>query len=92
MAKKKITPPQLRKPAEPKVANVEQFVSGTSDRSTAQTSGRPAIQRKDGRTLRKMTIYMPVDLAKRLAVHCAAADVDMSDTVVEAVTAHLAAQ
>jgi hypothetical protein len=39
-----------------------------------------------------MTIYLPVDLAKRLAVHSAAEGVDMSDTVAEALTVHLNAR
>ncbi len=44
------------------------------------------LQRKDGRQVRKMTIYLPVDLAKRLAMHCTAVEVDMSETVAEALS------
>jgi hypothetical protein len=47
------------------------------------------VERKDGRELRRMTIYLPVKLAKRLAVHCAENDQDMSSVVVEAVSHHL---
>lgn len=47
------------------------------------------LARKDGRTLRRMTLYLPVDLARRLAVHCAESDTDMSTVVTEALRKHL---
>ncbi len=46
---------------------------------------RAVLARKDGRELRRMTIYLPTGLARRLAVYCAERDVDMSDVVAEAV-------
>jgi hypothetical protein len=36
-----------------------------------------------------MTLYLPGDLARRLAVHCAEHDLEMSDVVTEAVRRHL---
>jgi hypothetical protein len=53
----------------------------------ASSGGRrsPLLARKDGRTLRRMTLYLPADLARRLAVHCAERDVDMSAVVTDAV-------
>lgn len=48
------------------------------------------VARSDGRTLRRMTLYLPDDLARRLAVHCAREDQEMSAVVSEAVRRHLA--
>jgi hypothetical protein len=48
------------------------------------------ISRKDGRMLKRMTLYLPADLARRLAIHCAEQDIDMSTVVTEAVRRHLA--
>ena len=64
-------------------ANVE-----TLKRSDVQTS-KATVQRKDGRELRRMTIYLPADLAGRLRVCCAGRDVDVSAFIAEAVAARL---
>jgi hypothetical protein len=47
------------------------------------------VSRKDGRTLKRMTLYLPLDLARRLAIHCAEREIDMSTVVSEAVRRHL---
>jgi len=47
------------------------------------------VTRTDGRELRRMTIYLPADLAKRLAVRCAELDADLSAVIAEAVAKHL---
>jgi hypothetical protein len=47
------------------------------------------VSRKDGRTLKRMTLYLPLELARRLAVHCAEREMDMSTVVSEAVRRHL---
>jgi len=47
------------------------------------------VTRTDGRELRRMTVYLPADLAKRLAVRCAELDADLSAVIAEAVTKHL---
>ncbi len=75
--------------------NAEAFVAAAEppvERSDARTSGRrnvktarSVVARKDGRTLRRMTIYLPVESAKRLAVHCAENNVDISEVVAELV-------
>src|SRR2546427_8452163 len=54
-----------------------------------QASSSVHVSRKDGRTLKRMTLYLPADLAKRLAVHCAEQEIDMSAVVTEAVRRHL---
>jgi hypothetical protein len=47
------------------------------------------VERVDGRTLRRMTVYLPADLAKRLRGYCAERDVDVSDEIARAVAALL---
>jgi hypothetical protein len=46
---------------------------------------RGVLPRADGREVKRMTIYMPPELAKRLAVYSAESDRDISDVVSEAV-------
>ena len=47
------------------------------------------VARKDGRKLKRMTLYLPAELAKHLAIHCAERDVDMSTVVTEGVRRHV---
>src|SRR5215467_4909712 len=47
------------------------------------------VSRKDGRTLKRMTLYLPLELARRLAIHCAEREIDMSAVVTEAVRRYL---
>jgi hypothetical protein len=56
----------------------------TSKRSKPSPS-RAVLERADGRTLRRMTVYLPTDLAKRLALHCVERDQDMSAVIAESV-------
>ncbi len=62
-----------------------------NERSEVQTSkhSRSVVQRKDGRQLKRATVYLPVDLARQLAVHCAETDGDLSATVALAITRYL---
>jgi len=39
---------------------------------------RNVVKRADGRELRRMTVYLPPDVAHRLAVRCAELEVDVS--------------
>ena len=55
---------------------------------TTQTS-RSVVHRVDGRELRRMTIYLPTELAKKLRMQCAAADIDVSSFVTDALAARL---
>lgn len=41
------------------------------------------VTRKDGRELRRLAVYLPASLARKLAIHCASEDLDTS-TVIEA--------
>ena len=47
---------------------------------------RKTVHRADGRELRKQTIYFETALAKRLAVHCAETEEDLSVVVAAAVS------
>lgn len=58
-------------------------------RSRGRVKGRAVVERKDGRALRRMTLYLPVDLAKRLALHCVEHERDMSEVVTAAVEREL---
>lgn len=82
----------LRRSPTPTAIRGERFDAQTL-RSEAERSARGAarhvVARKDGRKLKRMTLYLPADLAKRLAIHCAERDVDMSAVVTEAVRRHL---
>lgn len=59
-----------------------------SEQSAATAKSR--VQRRDGRELRRMTLYMPVDLATRLRVRCSELDREVSAVVTEAVASYLA--
>ena len=47
---------------------------------------RGARERKDGTIVRQLTIYVPVDLAKKLAIFCAEHDRDTSEVIAEGVS------
>ncbi len=47
------------------------------------------VERKDGRHLRRMTVYLPPDMHKRLALYCVENERDMSDVIREALLQHL---
>ena len=47
------------------------------------------LARKDGRQLRRMTIYLPTELARRLAIYAAGADMDVSGALAEIVASFL---
>ena len=78
---------KVRKPPE---ASVDSFVAGRPNvQASKHSNARGVVARADGRELRRMTVYLPVDLAKRLAVYCAAEDRDLSEVIAEAVAARL---
>jgi len=52
---------------------------------------RGVVTRKDGRELRRLAIYLPADLARKLAIKCAEDDVDLSVVIADAVRVHLGA-
>ncbi len=78
----------------PPTVNPEQFVYGEPEGQTAKRPGaqapkraddegrRKTITREDGRELRRLCLYFPADIARKLATHCAAEDIEMSRFVV----------
>ena len=86
------------------VPSVEAFVAGEDDASASrtspanvQTSERPGaraalVDRRDGRQLRRRTVYLPADLDRRLRAHCAEHDVDASEVLARALGATLQGQ
>jgi hypothetical protein len=92
---KKPTVRMRKPPKQGATPDLESFVEGRSDVQTSKrshaskTAARSVLTRSDGRELRRLTIYLPADLAKRLAVHCAEHDEDMSTVVSEAVASRL---
>ncbi len=91
----------LRKPpSTPPPEAVAAFVDGGGERSnvratkrldvqTSERSSKAVVTRADGRELRRMTIYIPADLAKRLRLHCTETDREISAVVGEAVGGYL---
>jgi hypothetical protein len=84
----------FRKPPASKDADVFVFAevgaqapkrSGPRSRTPVGVERRKTILRGDGRELRRISIYFPVDVAKRLAAHCAVEDVEISAYVAELV-------
>lgn len=79
--------PKRSATSSPSTEAAEAFIRGevqTSERSSGRT-----LTRRDGRELRRLTLYLPADLARRLAVHAAEADRDMSEVVTEALADYL---
>ena len=64
--------------------------SGHSD-SGRRSSTTLTRTRGGERVVKRMTIYLPADLAKRLAVRCAEQDRQISDTIADAVEGWLTA-
>lgn len=60
-------------------------------RRTVPTAKRPraTVTRVDGRVVKKLTVYMPADLAKRLHIRCIEDDTNMSDVIVGLVDDYL---
>ena len=54
-----------------------------AESSRAPRRTKAILARKDGRELRRMTIYLPPDLARRLKVYAAGADMDISRALAE---------
>jgi Ribbon-helix-helix protein, copG family len=50
---------------------------------------RTRIERKDGRQLRRFTVYLDADLAHQVAVHCATAEIGLSELFACAVAEYM---
>jgi hypothetical protein len=71
---------------------------GDRQRQAAESfvQGKPAplgrgrtLYRSDGRALRRLTVYLPAELAHELSVHCARQDVELSAAIARMVAAEL---
>lgn len=94
MAKKQVGV-SLRKPPS---ADLDAFVGKseprTSDiRELAPIKAAPVdmvVKTDAGREMREMTIYLPVDLARKMSLRCVEKDRDASNLMADALAAHLA--
>jgi hypothetical protein len=102
MAKKQVGV-SLRKPPPP--ADADAFVTAGSAANAAAlaelrnaaleitptpVSAEIVVSGVNGpRTLREMTLYLPKDLAQKLALHCVERDCDVSHVIADAVSMHL---
>lgn len=68
------SPAPMDSEPEPKAAN-----------ETAARRSKSILQRQDGRQLRRMTVYFPPDLAKRLEIYAVKHDMDTSSALSEIV-------
>ncbi len=55
-----------------------------SDKASMEPTKRGVVRRKDGSEFKRTTIYLRVELARKLAVYCAQTDRDMSEVIDEA--------
>ncbi len=78
-----------RPPAADDFVFAEQSKEEEAKPAAASTNRRGVVTRRDGRELRRVTVYVPADLGKRLAVHCAVEGCDMSEVVTDALSTHL---
>lgn len=74
--------PNAQAPGQPRLPTVP-------EEPKARPLPRGVVARSDGRTLRRMTLYLPDELARRLAVHCARESHELSAFVSEAVRRRL---
>jgi hypothetical protein len=68
-----VAPPPAKAARKPRAAKPRKPVS------------KSVVARVDGRTLRRMTVYLPDDLARKLAIYSAREDREISAVVTEAV-------
>jgi hypothetical protein len=73
----------VEEPGRSSTRRTRRSVTRAPGRSDVRAVG--VVERADGRQRRRLTVYLPVELAKRLVVHCAASELEMSDVVTDAV-------
>jgi hypothetical protein len=96
MAKKQVGV-SLRKPPP---ADVDAFVAGEEKPARASdvralaptkaTANDITLTTENGKELREVTVYLPVELARKMSLRCAEKDRDASNLVADALAAHLA--
>ena len=75
----------------PDPAAVDAFVSGKSapEQTRSRREGRAVLERKDGRLVRRTTVYMEVELAKRVGIHAVERGIDQTQIIQEALIEYL---
>lgn len=76
-------------PTKPQVAQSTHSLPAASPRPSRSRAnkrqGRALFERANGKPVRKLSFYLPADLAKSLQIHCVATERDMSAFVTELV-------
>ena len=57
--------------------------------STRLRAAKSQVERKDGRQLRRFTVYLDVALAREILVYCASNDLDISELFANAIVEHM---
>ncbi len=84
-------PPELvDAPQTDKDAFVSEGTSKPAPGAEGTRKPKGKVQRADGTEARRLVVYLPPELMQRLRVHCAEAEVSLSEVVGEAVAGHLA--
>jgi hypothetical protein len=52
-------------------------------------AAKSRVERKDGRQLRRFTIYLDVALAREILVYCASNEMDISELFANAIVEHM---
>jgi len=80
--------PGTQVPRNPEPQGLEHSEPQLPKHPVSQTSA--IVTRKDGRTRRRITVYLSVDLAMKLKVRATTEDLEMSQVVESALAAYLA--
>lgn len=82
------SPPAAVTPSAPPPALHESSISEPEAKASNEAAARRSkaiLQRQDGRQLRRMTVYFPPELAKRLEIYAVKHDMDTSSALSEIV-------
>jgi hypothetical protein len=82
-------PPPARNAVSSRVRNVTKSRARELPTTGVGTMHNPRVRKTDGVQTRSTTVHLPIDLAKKLAVHCAMSGRKQSDVIAEAVEAVL---
>jgi hypothetical protein len=82
-------PPPARNAVSSRARNVTKSRARELPTTGVGTMHNPRVRKTDGVQTRSTTVHLPIDLAKKLAVHCAMSGRKQSDVIAEAVEAVL---
>jgi len=83
-------PPPARNAVSSRVRNVTKSRARELPTTGVGTMHNPRVRKTDGVQTRSTTVHLPIDLAKKLAVHCAMSGRKQSEVIAEAVDGLLA--